>query len=42
VITEVFVAQSQPVAPLRQQLLHGVINQYLLSVIFKALGQRQR
>jgi hypothetical protein len=40
VIVEVFVAQSQPVDPLRQHLLHGVVNKYLLAVVIKALGQR--
>ncbi len=41
VIVEVFIAQSQPVDPLSQHLLHGMVNIYLLTVVLKALRQGQ-
>jgi hypothetical protein len=38
-IVNVFAAKSQPEDALRQHLLHGVANKYLLPVVCKALGQ---
>ena len=39
-IIEIFVAQRQPINPLRQQLLHRVIDKNLVANIIEALGQR--